>query len=184
MERLLCAAVLCLATSVALSGCASSNAAAGRHSARDAVQHAPMDTTAAGRLRHLAIGAKVFATSTHMGAMGEGPAGALVDGDLFTRWSSHYTDPHEVTLLLRRPTRVERIRLHWETAAAVDYKVSVSVNGRDWIAVATEEGKRMGPRIDEVAVGRDEVIGIRLDLTKRVKPDWGFSLYEVEVLGH
>jgi chondroitin AC lyase len=138
---------------------------------------------APGKIQHAAIGAEAKAASTHKGLAGEGQASALVDGDLKTRWSSEYAEPQEVILKLRAPVRIKTLRLHWESASAARYCVSVSTNGNDWSSVhlyLKDKGKAE-PRVDEVTLNAVPAQWIKLDLISRINKQWGFSLYEVEV---
>jgi len=133
-------------------------------------------------LKHAAVGANIKASSTHTGEIGEGPAKNLIDGDLATRWSSQYSEPQQITIDLGKPRTLKRLRLHWEAAAATKYSVSVSPDGKDWVAVEERTAKGIGPRKDEIKVKDLSVQSIRLDLQNRVNTNWGFSLYEVEAV--
>ena len=75
-----------------------------------------------------------------------------------------------------------RIVLHWETAAAREYRVEVSTDGETWATVHEMEDGALGPRTDEVKFEAREVRGIRLHLLRRVNPDWGFSLYQIQLI--
>ena len=111
-----------------LAGCVSPDAEA----PAAARKTAPKPALKTLKVMHNAVGAAVYVSSTHEGQEGEGPAAALVDSDLRTRWSSEYAEPQEVVLQLTVPATLSEIRLHWETAAAAKYKVSISDGGKEW----------------------------------------------------
>jgi hypothetical protein len=129
----------------------------------------------------LALSGDVTTSSTHLGAVGESGARALVDGDASTRWSSTYADHQWVMIDLKRERTVSQLRLSWETAAARDYRVLLSSDGRNWRETAVRQGMTIGPRFDLIGlVGTARYI--KLDLQRRATR-WGFSLYEVMVFG-
>ena len=126
-------------------------------------------------------GVSAKASSTHQEWPGEGSPGALVDGDLTTRWSSDYADGEDVTLDLGKETRVSALQLFWESSAAKDYTVSVSKDGKTWQSAREVKGGKPGPRADEVDLGGVRTRFIRLGLKQRTS-EWGFSLYEISIL--
>jgi hypothetical protein len=135
------------------------------------------------KIKHAAIGAKITVSSTHAGEAGEGGAEALVDGDLQTRWSSEYSEPQEVVVELGEKQKLARLRLHWEVAAAVNYNVLVSADGKEWTKTQTMTDGKIGPRIDELDMKDASAKFIKLELLNRVHDTWGFSLYEIEAVG-
>jgi hypothetical protein len=142
--------------------------------AGDASRHAPP-------LPHLGQGATVLASSTHLGAPGEGPAANLVDGDPATRWSSENADNQEVLIDLHEEKSIARLRLMWDKAAARVFTVQISANGSTWsVPIQTTSGVK-GPRTDEIPIAA-AVRYIRIGLKQR-SIDSGFSLDEVVVLG-
>lgn len=136
-------------------------------------------------LPHAGIGAKVVATSTKSIWPGEGPPGALVDGDPKTRWASAYEEPQTLVLTLDKPMSIEKLRLRWENAAARRYSISVSEDGQEWKPVhrvSMGADAKAEARVDEVEMSGVRAKAIRFDLLKRINPEWGFSLYEIEVI--
>lgn len=133
---------------------------------------------------HSAVGAKVTVTSTHAGEPGELPAAALVDGNLFTRWSSDYSQPQEIIVHLDNLMRLNKIRLHWEKASATRYCVYTSPDGKAWKSVFLYMNATEKPvsRIDEIDLHNILASSIRLDLQRCINKQWGFSLYEIEVV--
>lgn len=138
------------------------------------------------KIKHLAIKKKVSASSTHMGMEGEGTAEAMIDGDLTTRWSSEYKSPQEVVVDLQEVVAVKMIRLFWERASATQYRVSVSNDGKEWknVHLAFMRVKDIPTsRVDDISLKGAKIRMIKLSLLGRVDPDWGFSLYEIAVIG-
>ena len=137
-----------------------------------------------GQLKHGGLGARITASSTHTGEAGEGSAEALIDGMLATRWSSIYSEPQHIIIEFEKPITVRSLRLYWETASATRYAVSVSPDGQNWgqSKPMAKPVSRPTPRTDDVPMGDVAAKAIRLDLVTRVNQDWGFSLFEIEVV--
>lgn len=133
---------------------------------------------------HSAVNCKVKVSTTHYGFPGEAGPEALVDGNLLTRWSSDYTEPQELEIELEQPVTVEKIRLHWEKACATRYTVSISLDRVSWKKIYFYRNDDIAPqeRIDEINVNKIAARYIRIELEKRVEKNWGFSIYEIEVL--
>jgi hypothetical protein len=122
------------------------------------------------------------ASSTHKGEEGEGDPSALVDGKMSTRWSSEYVEPQAIILRLSQQSRLSKLRLHWESASARTYIVSISGNGKTWKAIHHGRGGTLGPRVDDISLGGAMVKAIKINLVNRVNENWGFSLHEIQVL--
>lgn len=182
-----------------LAGCRSSNVAAPSDTAREnpaspeavVPEPAASDPATAEKpprptkpVKHDAVGAKVTASSTHQEWPGEGPPEALVDGRLDTRWASEYSEPHTVVVDLGKAVAIDQIRLHWEAAFATRYTVSVSVDNKDWAkAHACLKAKsETEAAIDKISLNGLEARYLRIDLQKRQNPEWGFSLWEIEII--
>jgi hypothetical protein len=136
------------------------------------------------KIQNAAMGSVVTATSTNKKFPAELPPSALVDGDLTTRWSSEYADPQAIEVKLAKPLKIAKIRLHWENAVATKYSLSVSSDGKDWkgMHVFMKTDAKPETRVDEINLNGVSAAFIKLDLISRVNPDWGFSLYEIEVV--
>ncbi len=147
------------------------------------LETAPAQTNSTAKIKHAAVGAKVSATSTHKEWPGEGAVEALVDGNMGTRWSSDYSAPQCVTIDLGKAYGVKTIRLHWEHAFAARYTVSTSMDGKKWamLYAVVKPSKVKQPEVDTLHITGVRTRHIELDLEKRVDPEWGFSLYEVEI---
>ncbi len=137
---------------------------------------------ASGLLAHAGRDATVSASSMQQLHEGEGPVDALLDGDLSTRWASVYAEPQSIVVTLPEPRALASIRLHWEAASAMVYTVSVSVDGETWTPVATERREEPGPRVDTLDLDGSEVLALQFELQQRTNPEWGFSLYQIELL--
>lgn len=121
------AAALALVLALALAcACGSGREEAAGGAAPPAPAGAP-DAAAPGvALPHLGQGARVIASSTHLGAPGEGPPSNLVDGDPATAWSSAYADNQEVLIDLGAVHQVGRLRMLWAAASARSFSVQIS----------------------------------------------------------
>ncbi|MCH0541192.1 beta-N-acetylglucosaminidase domain-containing protein [Streptomyces sp. MUM 203J] len=105
------------------------------------------------------------------------PAGAALDGDAETRWSSPPEETAWWQVELARPARVGQVVLHWQEAYATRYRVQVSTDGRVWRTAATVRdgrGGRESVRLDATARY------VRVQLDKRAT-EYGYSLYAAEV---
>jgi hypothetical protein len=114
-----------------------------------------------------------------LGQPSDHPASHAVDGDLDTRWSSAFRDPQWITIDLGAPAEIDRVKLVWEKAFAVDYQIQASNDGSNWSTLKdVTDGK--GGTEDYVVTGTGRYV--RMFGTKRATP-WGYSLYELEVYG-
>jgi hypothetical protein len=106
-------------------------------------------------------------------------ASNAVDGDLTTRWSSHFSDPQWIYVDLGTRKDIERVILHWETAYGEAYQIQVSDDAIDWTDIySTTTGNGEVDNLDVSDTGRY----VRMYGTKR-GTDWGYSLWELEVYG-
>ena len=135
-------------------------------------------------ITHAAVGARVVVSSTHTGNEDEGDPRCLVDGKLHTRWSSEYRSPQYVEVYFPRRISLHELRLHWEQACAARYFVSVSADGTSWTTAHfyLNKSARTEPRLDRIPLKDTPAAAIRLDLLASVNTNWGFSLYEIEVV--
>src|SRR5690348_9020642 len=60
------------------------------------------------------------------------PAGAAVDGNTGTRWSSAYSDPQWLQVDLGQTASVTRVVLQWETAYGTAFQIQVSADATTW----------------------------------------------------
>jgi hypothetical protein len=117
------------------------------------------------------------------GARSGHPAKYAVDGDTRTRWESKPTvDPQWIHVDLGAPYRVTRVRLRRAAAWAKAYRVELSPDAANWIAVYSRTGFRGGT--DDVAVDHAGAARyVRLSATERCRRDAGYALNEFEVYG-
>jgi len=132
---------------------------------------------------NMASKAAITVSSTHSGGEGEGSPASLADNDLKTRWSSEYAAPQSVVLDFGKQVDIRAVKLHWERAAATCYGVFVQIGTNAWrnVHFHYRNDKEPKDRVDEFVVNDAKTSKLRLDLQKNVNPDWGFSLYEIEV---
>ncbi|KUN25518.1 licheninase [Streptomyces antibioticus] len=106
-------------------------------------------------------------------------AGAAVDGDLGTRWSSGFSDPQWIQIDLGASSQITRVALNWETAYAKAFRIELSNNAQDWTTVHQTAAGTGGPQSITVSgTGRY----VRMYGTERATP-WGYSLWEFQVYG-
>jgi hypothetical protein len=107
------------------------------------------------------------------------PAGAAVDGDVKTRWSSAFADPQWIAVDLGAPAAIDHVVLNWERAAAKAYQIQVSPDGKTWTTAYESVTGKGGVETDKVnATGRF----VRMLGTARTS-GYGFSLFEFQVFG-
>ncbi|MEU0404246.1 discoidin domain-containing protein [Streptomyces sp. NPDC006197] len=107
------------------------------------------------------------------------PAGAAVDGDPGTRWSSAFADPQWIQVDLGAPASLSRVDLRWETASAKAYRIELSGNGADW---TTAYSTANGPGGNESLPVTGTARYVRVYGTQRAT-GWGYSLWEFQVYG-
>ncbi|MDG9715616.1 discoidin domain-containing protein [Streptomyces sp. DH24] len=107
------------------------------------------------------------------------PAGAAVDGNLTTRWSSAFSDPQWIRVDLGATASVEQVVLRWEVAHAKAYRIQLSANGTDWTtAYSTTTGAGGTETVNVSGSARY----VRVHGETRATP-YGYSLWEFQVYG-
>ena len=141
---------------------------------------------------NIANQADLSASSTQVKWDGEGPVEVLVDGDLQTRWSSQFADSsvknpdrqkddkQSVTLDFKQAISFSRVSVHWEAAAARDYTLLTSDDGKTWQTLETYGNGAVGPRVDNLAPGKTKARYLRLAFSARAS-EYGYSIYEIQV---
>lgn len=113
------------------------------------------------------------------------------DGDFSTRWeSAHGVDDAMLTVNLGAPLDINAINIFWEAAYATHFKLLVSTDGIEWNEIKSVAAQTLGmEKVEdkEVYINRftfEEVTAqlVRLSCEKR-KTNYGYSVYEFEVLG-
>jgi len=136
------------------------------------------------KVQHAAVGAKVTASSTNKEFEDEKGPEALVDGDLGTRWSSAYSAPQRITIDFGKEVSIAEIKLHWESAFATKYHILISDDGEGWTPAHFffRLGTKTEVRVDSCKMKGVKARHIMVELDERVNSEWGFSLYEIEVI--
>jgi beta-glucanase (GH16 family) len=130
---------------------------------------------AAGSL--LSQGKPVLASSTESSTAF--PAGAAVDGNPGTRWSSAFSDPQTIQVDLGETKTIDQVVLAWEGAYATAFAVQVSSNSTSWTTIySTTSGAGGTQTLAVSGTGRY----VRLNLTARAT-QYGYSLWEFQVFG-
>ncbi|MFI9550209.1 DUF1996 domain-containing protein [Nonomuraea endophytica] len=124
----------------------------------------------------LSIGRPATASSIEGGGYG---AGAAVDGDTGTRWSSQAADPQWVQVDLGGPAAIAQVELAWEGAYARAFKIQASADGGTWTDLySTTTGTGGTQTLDVAGTGRY----VRMHGTAR-GTGYGYSLWEFKVYG-
>ncbi|MEU1404962.1 beta-1,3-glucanase family protein [Streptomyces sp. NPDC005728] len=107
------------------------------------------------------------------------PAGAAVDGDPGTRWSSAFADPQWLQVDLGSVQQLSRVTLRWEAAYATAFQIQTSTDATHWTtAYSTTTSAGGTQNVAVTGSGRY----VRLYGTARATP-YGYSLWEFEVYG-
>jgi len=105
------------------------------------------------------------------------PAGAAVDGDTGTRWSSAFSDPQWLRVDLGSSQQICRVGLNWETAYGRSFQLQVSDNASTWTTIySTTTGPGGNQSLDVTGTGRY----LRVNGTARAT-QYGYSLWELSV---
>lgn len=114
----------------------------------------------------------------------------VVDGDTesnASRWSSNYSDEAWLKVDLGKGQNVNNIKIYWEAAFGIKYKILVSDTGEDghWVEVYNEENGTGG--IKDIKFDMKENIRyIKFKGVERKVIDggkYGYSIYEIEAYG-
>jgi len=107
------------------------------------------------------------------------PAGAAVDGNPGTRWSSAFSDPQWIQVDLGTGASISQVVLNWEVAYGRSFQIQVSDDATSWTAIYTTTAGTGGVQTLNVAgTGRY----VRMYGTVRGTP-YGYSLWEFQVYG-
>ncbi|WP_306205075.1 discoidin domain-containing protein [Actinoplanes sp. RD1] len=110
------------------------------------------------------------------------PASAATDGNTGTRWSSAFTNPAEwLKVDLGSTTAVTRVALNWEAAYATAFTVQFSTDNQTFTnATPTLSGNAGAQSITVSGNARY----VRLNLTSKALPAYGYSLWEFQVFAN
>ncbi len=123
---------------------------------------------------NVAPNATATATSEESVAM---DAGAAIDGDLNTRWSSEQYDDESITVDLGESTYIDSVILRWEAAYGLEYNIELSDDGVNFTsAVSVTNGDGGEDDLPVAASGRY----VRMQGIDRAT-GYGYSLWEFEI---
>ncbi|MEV0328398.1 discoidin domain-containing protein [Micromonospora echinospora] len=107
------------------------------------------------------------------------PAGAAVDGDTGTRWSSAFGDPQWLQVDLGTRATLNQVTLAWEGAHARAFQIQTSDDGSTWRTLwSTTAGTGGTQTVPVTGSGRY----VRMYGTARAT-GYGYSLWEFQVYG-
>lgn len=130
-------------------------------------------------LNNIALG-KTVVVSSYEGAGYE--AGKGVDGNSSSRWASALNaSSASYTLDLGGHYDISGLSLHWEAAYATGYNIQMSSDGINFSnpIFSTNSGRGGQESITSTGQGRY----LRINMTNKANPAWGYSLWEVQVYG-
>jgi hypothetical protein len=106
-------------------------------------------------------------------------AGAAVDGNTGTRWSSAFSDPQWLEVDLGSTQNICQVVLNWETAYATAFQIQTSTDNTNWTSIySTTTGTGGVQTLNVTGSGRY----IRMYGTARAT-QYGYSLWEFSVYG-
>ncbi|WMT43520.1 discoidin domain-containing protein [Paenibacillus sp. D2_2] len=103
------------------------------------------------------------------------------DGNLQSRWasnSSEGSEPQWIYVDLGTVKKIGSVRLHWEDAYAVKFKIQVSNDGSVWNDVYTESNGSGG--VQDIPLNNVQAKYVKMYGTE-MGTLYGYSLYEFEV---
>ncbi|BES70082.1 hypothetical protein RE428_11000 [Marinobacter nanhaiticus D15-8W] len=107
-----------------------------------------------------------------------------VDGDAGTRWESDWlNDGQWLTLDLPQTTAIRQVEIDWEAANAANYDIWLSENGSDWWHASSVSGRTFGSRTDVVSLNQSARYVSLVMGNRSAGNDWGYSIYEVRLIG-
>lgn len=104
-----------------------------------------------------------------------------VDGNDGTRWGSAYSDPQWIYVDLGSSAAINRVRITWDVAYAVDYTVQVSPDATTWTTIRTITGNYNTLVNDHTGLSATARY-VRIHGTRRVTI-YGYSIKELEIYG-
>jgi len=109
------------------------------------------------------------------------PASSATDGVYSTRWSSQWSDDQALTLDLGAMSRVDGVRITWESAYAAKYAIesAPSITG-PWTQVAVNNAGQGG--VESLSLGGISTRYLRFHGIQRAT-GYGYSIWELDVFG-
>mgnify|MGYP001602183360 CR=1 FL=1 len=132
---------------------------------------------------NVALGSEATASSVENAGLS---ASNAVDGDLTTRWASAWSDPQWLQLDLGATADISGFTITWEPAFAAAYHIEVSDDASTWTQVYDTTTGAGGTENLTVPAGTSGRY-VRLTGTTRTTiggAQYGYSIYEFQVLGH
>ena len=124
---------------------------------------------------NLALNKTATASSIQMKGV---EAAKAVDGKLNTRWSSSFRDNQWIMVDLGSAQEVGKVVLRWENAYAKEYKVQLSMDGKEFKTVSEQkDGKG---KTETITFPVEKAQFVRIQCDKR-GTGYGNSLWEIQV---
>lgn len=102
-----------------------------------------------------------------------------VDGKTRTRWSSQQrNDPQWLMVDLGAVKKVGKVLISWEEAAAEQYRIQLSLDGKSWKDVARKTDGAGG--VEELKFSPESARYVRM-LGEKRRTKGGYSIFEFEV---
>ncbi len=134
-------------------------------------------TIADEKSQNFALSATVSASSTETGS---NPLKNINDGNSGSRWSSEYRDNQSVTFDLGSVKSVSTIKIFWEVAAASDFEILTSTDGKKWTTVFEESDNVIADDWGTYNFNTVSARYIKLACGGRLT-EYGVSIYEFEI---
>lgn len=100
-----------------------------------------------------------------------------VDGSLYTRWSSAFSDPQWIYVDFGESYTINQVKIYWEGAYAQAYQIQISDNASEWNTIYSTGNSNGG--LDDISLSGTGRY-LRIYGTQR-NTTYGYSLYELEV---
>lgn len=119
-------------------------------------------------------------SSNQQGGAGPPYSNYAFDGNIQSRWSSIYADSQWISVDLGQSMRIDSVKLEWESAYGVNYKIQASLDGLTWQDLYHETAGNGGQ--DWLLFASYSARYVRMLGLQRATV-FGFSLFEFEVWG-
>lgn len=125
-------------------------------------------------LERLLIPVGASASSAERGDLG---AAAAIDSNPASRWGSQFTDNQWLALDFGKSTSVNRVRIQWENAHALQYALQTSEDGLAWSTIKIIENSTGGTEDIGALAGQGRYL--RVQGLKRAT-QFGYSILEIQ----
>jgi hypothetical protein len=102
------------------------------------------------------------------------------DGNVWTRWSSHWSDPQSIRIDLGQVYNINEVKINWENAYAKAFMLQVSNNAKTWTTIYSTTAGTGG--VQDITGLSGSGRYIRMYGTKRGTV-YGYSIWEMRVFG-